>query len=108
VLTSFRPRSGILALDGGADSVPGDSGQVTPPGGCGSSADTVGTATSDDQGNFTFTNLAAGTYDLIAEHSATNYQNTACGIDLENHESSELQLFVATIPAQTASTRPRQ
>jgi hypothetical protein len=100
VPTMFRPRSGILALDGGADSVPGDTVHTPPPDPCGGGADTVGTATSDDQGHFSFTGLAAGRYDLVAGRSSTNYPNTACGIDLQNQESSELQLFVATVPSQ--------
>lgn len=108
VLTVLRPRSGILALDGGADTIPGDSVHLPPIGACGSGADTVGTATTDDQGHFTFSGLAAGSYDLIAEASETHYTNSACGIDLNHHASSELQLFVAAIVAQSASIRPRQ
>ena len=104
VLTVLRPRSGILAFDGGADTSSGGSGNP-PPGGCGTSADTVGIVTSDDQGHFSFTGLAAGTYDLIAGASATNFTNSACGIDLDNHESTELQLFVATIPTPAAAGR---
>ncbi len=104
VLTAVRPRSGILALDGGADTSSGGSGNP-PPGGCGTSADTIGIVTSDDQGHFSFTGLAAGTYDLIAGASATNYTNSACGIDLDHHDTIDLQLFVATIPASSAASR---